>query len=122
MGVYEVIDVLPDNTIRLKKHIGQANLETYEQNSEMVFQIYQENYDEYNYVQVPLEENQYICVFLGTIYNNVRSLLSTPYFVKQGAAVQVEGANGYTAADYDVYVWTPAAAFSDPDAFEVTLK
>lgn len=46
----------------------------------------------------------------------------TSNFVKQGTAVQVEGANGYTAVDYDVYVWTPAAAFSDPDAFEVTLN
>lgn len=46
----------------------------------------------------------------------------TSNFVKQGTAVKVEGLNGYTAADYDVYVWTPAAAFSDPDAFEVTLK
>lgn len=46
----------------------------------------------------------------------------TSNFVKQGTAVQVEGLNGYTAVDYDVYVWTPAAAFSDPDAFEVTLK
>lgn len=46
----------------------------------------------------------------------------TSNFVKEISPVKVEGLNGYTAADYDVYVWTPAAAFSDPDAFEVTLK
>ena len=98
MVVYEVIDVLPDNTIRLKKHIGQANLETYEQNSEMVFQIYQENYDEYNYVQVPLEENQYIIVFLSTIWNNVRSVLSDGYVVDLSTIMMRDG-NGRAISD-----------------------
>ena len=98
MVVYEVIDVLPDNTIRLKKHIGQANLETYEQNSEMVFQIYQENYDEYNYAQVPLEENQYIIVFLSTIWNNVRSVLSDGYVVDL-STIMMRDANGREISD-----------------------
>ena len=98
MVVYEVIDVLPDNTIRLKKHIGQANLETYEQNSEMVFQIYQENYDEYNYVQVPLEENQYIIVFLSTVWNNVRSVLSDGYVVDLSTIMMRDG-NGRAISD-----------------------
>lgn len=98
MVVYEVIDVLPDNTIRLKKHIGQANLETYEQNSEMVFQIYQENYDEYNYAQVPLEENQYIIVFLSTVWNNVRSVLSDGYVVDLSTIMMRDG-NGRPISD-----------------------
>ena len=98
MVVYEVIDVLPDNTIRLKKHIGQANLETYEQNSEMVFQIYQENYDEYNYAQVPLEENQYIIVFLSTVWNNVRSVLSDGYVVDLSTIMMRDG-NGRAISD-----------------------
>lgn len=33
----------------------------------------------------------------------------TALFVKQGAQVDVEGANGYTAAKYDVYVYQPAS-------------
>lgn len=98
MVVYEVIDVLPDNIIRLKKYIGQANLETYEQNSEMVFQIYQENYDEYNYVQVPLEENQYIIVFLSTVWNNVRSVLSDGYLVDLSTIMMRDG-NGRAISD-----------------------
>ena len=98
MVVYEVIDVLPDNTIRLKKHIGQANLETYAQNSEMVFQIYQENYDEYNYAQVPLEENQYIIVFLSSVWNNVRSVLSDGYIVDL-STISMRDGNGRVISD-----------------------
>ena len=33
----------------------------------------------------------------------------TALFVKQGTQVDVEGANGYTAAKYDVYVYQPAS-------------
>lgn len=33
----------------------------------------------------------------------------TTSYVKQEAAVQVEGANGYTAVDYDIYVYQPAS-------------
>ena len=98
MVVYEVTDVLPDNTIRIKKHIGHANLETYEQNSEMVFQIYQENYDEYNYAQVPLEENQYIIVFLSSVWNNVRSVLSDGYVVDLSTIMMRDG-NGRAISD-----------------------
>ena len=32
----------------------------------------------------------------------------TSQFVKQGSTVNVEGANGYTAAAYNVYVYKPA--------------
>ena len=44
-------------------------------------QIYNEDYSAYHYVQVPLEENPYICIFLGTISNNIRSTLSDAYLV-----------------------------------------
>lgn len=98
MVVYEVTDVLPDNTLRLKKHIGYATLETFEQNSEMVFQIYQENYDEYNYAQVPLEENQYIVVFLSTVWNNVRSVMSDGYVVDL-STILMRDANGRAITD-----------------------
>lgn len=46
----------------------------------------------------------------------------TANFVKQSTSIQVEGANGFTAVDYDVYVWTSAAAFSAADSFKVSLK
>lgn len=33
----------------------------------------------------------------------------TSVFVKQGTQSQVQGANGYTATAYDVYVYQPAS-------------
>lgn len=93
MVVYKVTDVLPDNVLRLERHIGHATLETFEQNSEMVFQIYQENYDEYNYAQIPLEENQYMIVFLSSVWNNVRSVLSDGYVVDL-STIAMQDSNG----------------------------
>ena len=40
------------------------------------------------------------------------SAMNTPVtgsYIKTAAAVQVEGVNGYTAVDYDVWVYEPAA-------------
>lgn len=93
MVVYKVTDVLPDNVLRLERHIGYATLETFEQNSEMVFQIYQENYDEYNYAQIPLEENQYMVVFLSSVWNNVRSVLSDGYAIDL-STIAMQDSNG----------------------------
>lgn len=93
MVVYKVTDVLPDNILRLERHIGHATLETFEQNSEMVFQIYQENYDEYNYAQIPLEENQYMIVFLSSVWNNVRSVLSDGYVIDL-STIAMQDSNG----------------------------
>ena len=42
----------------------------------MFFTISNNEFDEFNYINVPLEENQYISIFIGTIYNNIRSILS----------------------------------------------
>lgn len=44
----------------------------------------------------------------------------TSTFVKQGAQVQVEGAEGYTATGYDIYVYQPASI--DPsETYQVTI-
>jgi len=64
------------NEVIIEERIGHTSLQTISQNSSMFFTIYNNNYSEYQYVQVPLEENQYIAIFIGTIYNNVRSILS----------------------------------------------
>lgn len=99
MVVYKVKNVdLASNTIIIEETIGHISLQTYEENSEMIFTLYNENYGRWNYVEVPLEENQYICIFLGTIYNNVRSLLSTPYFVDLSTIV-MKDANGNIMKD-----------------------
>ena len=44
----------------------------------------------------------------------------TTLFVKQGTQVDVEGANGYTAAKYDVYVYQPASIDAS-ETYAVTI-
>lgn len=99
MAVYKVKSV-NDNTkeVILEESIGHMTLQTVEGNSQMVFQIYTANYSAYHYVQVPLEENQYIIVFLGTIYNNVRSILSDGYLIDL-ATILMKDANGRYITD-----------------------
>lgn len=51
------------------------------------------------------------------------SAMNTPLtdsYVKTEAAVQVEGVNGFTAVDYDVYVYEPAAIGAD-EVHKITL-
>ena len=44
----------------------------------------------------------------------------TALFVKQGTQSQVEGANGYAAAAYDVYVYQPASIDAG-ETYSVTI-
>jgi len=62
--------------VTLEEYIGHINLQKYDDNSEMFLQIYNESYSEYHYIDVPLEENPNIILFISTIYNNVRSTYS----------------------------------------------
>lgn len=62
--------------VTLDEYIGHISLQTFEENSEMYLQIYNESYNKYHYVDIPLEENPRIIVFLSTIYNNIRSQYS----------------------------------------------
>jgi len=81
--IYKVKDVKTiynsDNTelneyvLILEESIGHINLQTFEENSEMYFQIYNESYSEYHYIDIPLEENPNIILFISTLYNNVKS-------------------------------------------------
>lgn len=64
------------NEIIIEERIGHTSLQTFADNDQMFFTIYNNNFAEYEYIQVPLEENQYIALFIGTIYNNIRSVLS----------------------------------------------
>ena len=99
MVVYKVKNVdLSSNTVIIEETIGHISLQTYAENSEMSLTLYNENYYNWNYVEVPLEENQYICVLLGTIYNNVRSILSAPYFVDLSTIV-MKDSSGTTMKD-----------------------
>lgn len=82
MVVYKVTGIDTNNYyVTLEPYIGNTELQRFDENSLMVFKIYQENYNDYHYVQVPLEENPYIIIFLGTIWNGVRSTFSNGYVV-----------------------------------------
>lgn len=64
------------NEVIIEEIHGHTALQTFEDNQNMFFTISNNDFDEYNYINVPLEENQYIAIFIGTIYNNIRSILS----------------------------------------------
>lgn len=64
------------NTIVIEEEVGHVTLQSYSSNTSMSFTLYNTDYSDYHYINVPLEENPYIIVFLGTISNNVRSTLS----------------------------------------------
>lgn len=81
MSVYKVTAVFANQTVQIEESIGHSVLSTFAENSDMQFQLYIADYSKYHYVQVPLEENQYVIIFLGTVWNNVRSLLSDGYIV-----------------------------------------
>lgn len=76
-AIYKIIDI--DYTmmeVTIVELIGHIALQPNYENSAMTFKLYNYDYSAYKYVEVPLEENPYIIVFLGTIYNGIRSNLS----------------------------------------------
>ena len=109
MVVYLVKNVdTTSNTVIIEEQVGHIALQTFEENSQMVLSIYNDRYN-LGYVDVPLEENQYIVVFLGVIYNNVRSILSNAYQVdlstiymrdEQGNPILDSFGNPMTYMDY----------------------
>lgn len=85
--VYKIVDIydiensdntndMNDHIVVLEEYIGHVSLQTYSDNSDMVLSIYSNSYNKYHYVDIPLEENPNIIIFIGTIYNNVKSTLS----------------------------------------------
>lgn len=80
--IYKVTNVdIKEMTISISETLGHVNLQTYDENNNMELQYYVSNFNKYHYVNVPLEENQYICIFLSLVYNNTRSLYSAPYLI-----------------------------------------
>ena len=93
-SIYLVKSVdITEMTIDMEEYIGHSNVVPFDENSQMVLTVYNESYSEYDYAEVPLEENQFICVFLGVIYNNVRSMLSSPMLLNL-ATIYMYDANG----------------------------
>lgn len=70
-----------ENHVIIEEYIGHQALQTFEENQNMIFELYNNDYTKYHYVEVPLEENPYIIIFLGILYNNVRSNLSDAYLI-----------------------------------------
>lgn len=94
--IYKVTDV--DYTlmnITVIEHIGHIPVQSYSENSEMILQKYNYNYSEFNYVDVPLEENQFIAIFIGTIYNGVRSNYSEGILLDLGSIYMINEDGSY---------------------------
>lgn len=98
MIVYKVINIFDNQTVQLEEYIGHTRLSRYSDNNSMVLQIYVADYSRYKYVDVPLEENKYIIVFIGSMLNNVRSLLSEGYICDLSSIKMVDS-NGNAIKD-----------------------
>ena len=73
-----IINNVKQHEVIIEEQVGHIALQTFEENSDMEMHIYNASYDKFHYVELPLEENEFIIVFLSTIYHNVRSTLSEP--------------------------------------------
>lgn len=98
--IYKVLSVnstkvenVVNHELILEEILGHVNLQTFEENSAMTLSLYNINYDKYHYVELPVEENQYIVIFLSTIYNNIRSSLSKPLLLNMGSMTMVDENN-----------------------------
>lgn len=75
--IYKVKDIFfENNNVVIEEYVGHSSLMPYEENTEMVFQIYNENYDAYKNIDIPLEEDQYLIIFVASVWNNIRSQYS----------------------------------------------
>jgi len=106
--IYKVIDV--DYTlmnITMVEQVGHVPLQPFIENSDMVLQKYNYNYTEFNYIDVPLEENQYIAVFLSTIYNGIRSNYSRGILLDLGSIYMINEDGTYmkdSKGNYITYI------------------
>lgn len=79
--IYKIVDIssaiqytgMFQNNVVLEEEVGHVALQTYNENSAMTFEFYDYDYSDYHYVDVPLEEDPYVIIFLSAVYNNVRS-------------------------------------------------
>ena len=77
MVVYVVKTVnTAENEVVIEEVVGHIALQTYDENTSMQLKLYNNSYSEYKYVDLPLEEDRYVVMFLSVVYNNVRSELS----------------------------------------------
>ena len=74
-------DSITNSIVTLEEISGHTALQDVTANNNMILKLYQHNYSDYNYVEVPLEENPYIIIFLCFIDSNIRSTFSNPIFL-----------------------------------------
>ena len=84
MVTFTVKSILDNKIIHIEENVGYASLQPYSENSQMVFQIYVSDYSKFNYVQVPLEEDQYIIVFISTIWKQ------NGYFIRRTGRIDTQ--------------------------------
>lgn len=89
-----------DMTIDIEEVSGHTALQSISENSGMYFNVYDKNYSDYHYVEVPLEENQYICIFLANVVNNIQSDWSTPLFIDLNTIYVKDSGGNYIQDSY----------------------
>lgn len=101
LAIYKVTDI--DYTlmnVTLTEVIGHIALQPVSENNNMVLTKYNYDYSEFSYIEVPIEENQFIVVFLGTIYNGVRSQLSNALLLDLGTIYMINEDGSYIKDNY----------------------
>lgn len=87
--------------IEVEEEIGHVVLQPINEDDGMYFVLYNESFSEFRYVDIPVEENRYICVFIGSVVNNVRGEFSKPFLVDL-EKVFVKDKNNQYVYDNDV--------------------
>lgn len=100
MAIYKVTDIdYSTGIVTMTEEVGHIALQPYSENNQMILKRYNYDYSEFNYIDIPLEENPYICVFLGTVYNGVRSQLSYGLLFDLNQIKMVNDAGSYMLND-----------------------
>lgn len=89
-----------DMSVIVEESVGHIALQSYSSDSNMVFNIYNDNYSEYNYVNVPLEEDLYLFIFLSVVSNGIRSEWSSPLSINLNSIYVKDAGGNYVKDSY----------------------
>ena len=98
-GIYKILDIsnyienINECIVTIEECAGHTTLQTFEENNSMAFKLYNSNFEKFKYLEIPLEENQFITVFVSAIYNNVRSIFSDGININLGD-IYITNGNG----------------------------
>ena len=91
-----------ENSIIIEEDTGHITLESYTDNQNMYFVVCDDINAAFNYIDIPLEENKYIAIFVSFVDNNIRSNWSDGIFVNLGS-VHIYDENGKDLGTYIDY-------------------